>query len=533
MEDINEELKKREHLQLILNEKEFEDEPKLNFEQKQSILVEKDLPELSIKSKEIGRRKANEEIVRKVIEDEITKEKYLEEVKEKQDEKICQEFEIKCNEKEKKFLFTEFGKFTDFLAIAQVFIKYQPIYYDKNRIWWIWNNIELKWERIDETDLLIAIDEHTKNPSVDGKTKSEILEALKRVGRKNKPKPSKDTWVQFQDVIIDIITGERIKVSPEYFVTNPIPWRIGKNEDTPFMDKIFKEWVFKQGIQEDSYVKTLYQIMAYCLVPSMPIHRIFCLIGDGLNGKGTFLRVVEKLVGEGNKCASEVEMLSSNRFESSKLFKKLVCFVGEIDRGIFKKTKTLKSLSGDDLVRFEIKGKDSFDGHNYAKPLIATNHLPESSDKSKGFYRRWTIIDFPNRFDEKKKIENDIPNEEFENFCFKSLKVLRELFEVGEFENDGTIEQRENKYERHSSFIGEFINIYCERDINSYITFSDFCDKYNEYLINEGLFRKSKIEIGRILTLKGFEKKRRNVTSDLRGTSEIIINGIRFKGELL
>ena len=44
--------------------------------------------------------------------------------------------------------------------------------------------MELKWERIDETDLLIAIDEHTQMPSVNSKARTEILEALKRVGRK-------------------------------------------------------------------------------------------------------------------------------------------------------------------------------------------------------------------------------------------------------------------------------------------------------------------------------------------------------------
>ena len=55
----------------------------------------------------------------------------------------------------------------------------------------------------------------------------------------------------------------------------------------------------------------------------MPIHRIFCFIGDGLNGKGTFLRLIENLVGNENKCATEVESLATNRFESAKLYKKM------------------------------------------------------------------------------------------------------------------------------------------------------------------------------------------------------------------
>jgi len=423
------------------------------------------------------------------------------------------------DQSDSKFLFNEFGRFTDFLKISKAFVQSQPVYYDKYKIWWLWNIKDLRWEQVDETDLLIAIDEKTQSPSVNSTIKYEILEALKRTGRKNKPLEAKKTWVQFKDTIVDIETDETFKASPKYFVTNPIPWKIGESEETPNMDKIFKEWVYKEGVQDESYVKTLYEIMAYCLLPSMPIHRMFCFIGDGLNGKGTFLRLVENLVGEDNKCATEMELLSSNRFESSKLYKKLVCFVGEIDKGIFKKTKTLKSLSGDDLIRFESKGKNGFDGHNYAKPLIATNHLPETSDKKKGFYRRWTIIDFLNIFDEKKDILADIPDIEYENFCLKSIQILKDLIKAGEFTNDGTIQDREEKYESHSNYITEFVNTYFIKGLDYYIEFGDFCDRYNEYLIGEGLKRKSKIEIGRGLILKGYEKKVKAIKNELGNTT--------------
>jgi len=430
--------------------------------------------------------------------------------------------------KDGKYLFSEFGRFTDYLSTARDFIKVQPIYYDKYKIWWLWDIKDSKWNIVDETDLMIAIDDNTKHPTTDTKTKYEILEALKRIGRRNKPKESKKTWIQFKNTIVDIENGKVFKASPEFFITNPIPWKIGDKEDTPIMDKIFEEWMTKEGFQDKSFINTLYEIMAYTLMPSMPIHRIFCFIGDGLNGKGTYLRLIEKLVGEGNKCASEIELLSNNRFESNKLFKKLVCMIGEVDRGIFKKTKTIKSLTGDDLTRFEFKGKDGFDGHNYAKPLIACNSLPETSDKTKGFYRRWTIVDFPNRFNEKKDILKNIPNEEYSNFCRKALRILPELLRIGEFTNDGSIEQREDKYEKHSNHINEFVKEYCTLNSESYVEFGEFCERYNEYLVSTGNHRKSKIEIGRGIKLKGFQKKVKKMSSGLNSTTKTCIFGIKF-----
>jgi hypothetical protein len=58
------------------------------------------------------------------------------------------------------------------------------------------------------------------------------------------------------------------------------------------------------------------------------------------------------------------------------------------------------------MLRCEFKGKNSSDFHNYAKPIITCNVLPETPDKSGGFYRRWCIVDFPNQFDEKSMLED-------------------------------------------------------------------------------------------------------------------------------
>ncbi len=434
--------------------------------------------------------------------------------------------------KESNFLFSNFGSFTDYLDIARNFHKQQPFYYDKHRIWWLWNYVEKKWERVDEVDLMNAIDDNTQNPSTNSTIKYEILESLKRIGRRKKPKEAKKTWIQFKDLIYDLKTEETFAASPEFFITNPIPYSLGNSEDTPIMDKILKEWVYKKGFQDESYVKTLKEIMAYTMLTYMPLHRIFCLIGEGLNGKGTFLRLIETLVGEDNCCATEIEILCSNRFESNKLHKKLVCFIGEVDRGIFKKTKTIKSLTGEDTVRIEFKGKDGFDGKNYANPIIATNHLPETSDKTKGFYRRWSIVDFPNEFTEKKNILDDIPKEEYNNFCRQALTILKELLERGEFKNDGSIAEREDKYEKHSNHINEFVKMYCEDNEESYIEFNDFYEKYNEYLLSDGLGRKSKVEIGRALVLKGFTKKVKKISSGLYPTTKMCIYGIKWRHEI-
>jgi len=181
----------------------------------------------------------------------------------------------------KKNLGEEIGKAFNKRNIAEKLIELRPCYYDKSRNWWLWNWVETKWERVDETDILNAIETQTNINTIISKEKNEILEALKQVSRLNKPAEIKSTWIQFKNEILDIETGEKFRALPQWFVTNPIPWKLHEEgyELTPTIDKIFEEWVGKD------YMQTLYEILAYCMIPDYPIHRIFCFIGSGLNGK--------------------------------------------------------------------------------------------------------------------------------------------------------------------------------------------------------------------------------------------------------
>jgi len=66
---------------------------------------------------------------------------------------------------------------------------------------------------------------------------------LKWLGREKEPKPSKKHWIQFKDKAFTLTKKTVYEVTPDYFFTNPIPWELGKTDETPIMDKLFAEWV--------------------------------------------------------------------------------------------------------------------------------------------------------------------------------------------------------------------------------------------------------------------------------------------------
>lgn len=388
---------------------------------------------------------------------------------------------------------------------AKTFTNIQPLFFDKHGLWWLWNSKEFKWEIVDEVDILNMISESTGEDVISPKNRTIILNSLKQEGRKQIPKPIRPTWIQFKDTILDILTGERFTASPEYFTTNPLPHSLHKEnlELTPTMDRIFREWVGEENIQQ------LYEILAYCMIPDYPINRLFCLIGSGMNGKSKFLELLRKFIGNENCCTTELDTLLSSRFEITRLHKKLVCMMGETNFNEMSKTSILKKLTGGDLIGFEYKNKNPFDEKNYAKILIATNNLPTTTDKTEGFYRRWMIIDFPNKFSEKKDILADIPEEEYSSLTLKCSIILKDLLEKRQFTNEGSVEQRKERYESKSNFLQTFIDTATIPDPEGYITKRDFFTKFSAWSKENRHREMSETSLGISMKKLGHEQEKR------------------------
>jgi len=418
------------------------------------------------------------------------------------------------NEKEQKNLNEEsvdnlskkIGIFFYKKNLAEKILTYQPCYYDKAKNWWLWNWGETKWERVDETDILNAIEKQATINTINSKEKNEMIEALKQASRKDKPADIKPTWIQFRNTIYDVVTGKQFRAMPHWFVTNPIPWKLHPQnfEETPTIDRIFEEWVGKENVVK------LYEILAYCLMPDYPLHRIFCFIGEGLNGKSCFLNLLRKFIGRDNCASTELDTLLNSRFEVTRLHKKLVCIMGETNFSEIKKTSMLKKLSGNDLIGFEYKNKDPFEDINYAKILIATNNLPATDDKTIGFYRRWMILDFPNKFSEEKNILDEIPDEEYESLALKCTMILKGILDKRKFTNEGSIDDRMKKYEDLSNPLEKFLREFTKEDSEGFIWKWDFEKKLNQWCKEERFRAISDVAIGKKMRGLGIEQQQKS-----------------------
>jgi putative DNA primase/helicase len=397
----------------------------------------------------------------------------------------------------------------DAMQIAHALQDSCPIYYDPARNYWLWDDEKKKYNRIDETEILCQVTSNLDLTVCKSNLKNEILEAIRNTGRRRKVRPTPKSWIQFENCVFDIETGETFTASPEYFFVSPIPHKLGESPETPIIDGLFKSWHSEKADH-------LCEICAYCLYDAYPIQRIFALVGSGSNGKGQFMKLLRTFIGFENCVSTDLDKLAKSQFEASKLYKKKAAFIGETNYNTLSQTNMLKALSGGDLVSCEYKGRDSFDFVNTAKIILATNGLPATTDRSDGFYRRWNITEFRNKFKDGKDIVDSVPEIEYENFGRKCVNLLRELLKAGKFLYEEEQDKRRDKYESLSNPVQAFINEECIVMDDVFVPIWFIYEQYDHYREKRGHRKISKREFTAILRSMDFETGPKKYNSEMQ-----------------
>ena len=429
---------------------------------------------------------------------------------------------LKEIDKKKKPKFAPSGiKIDNFLENSQIFYSMRPYFYDKTAMWWKW--LKDKWEIVDDVEMEKELDECLGfcGQTISSNLRKSHLRAMMWTGREHNPKFAPLKWIQFKSNAVSLKSGNTYKVTKDYLFTNPIPYEISFEEDTPVIDKMFCDWVGEENKQ------ILYEIMAYCLYRGYPIHRVFFLIGDGSNGKSSFLQLVEKFLGKENICSTELDNIvgnNSSRFETMKMYNKLAVIMGETSFSSMGKTTMLKKLSGHDLIGYEMKGKQPFDDYSYAKLIIASNSLPITSDTTEGLWRRCIVIDFPNKFSEKIDIINTIPDGEYPKLARKSFNILKDILDRKSFTNEGSIEDRKQKYIMASNPLPIFLKTFCQVGTHLYNRYSELYTEYLQFLKNNKKRITSKKEFSKFLNEEGYEIRK----TSKEGEIDYYIEGIKY-----
>ena len=295
--------------------------------------------------------------------------------------------------------------------------------------------------------------------------------------------------------ILNLDTIELKDHTPDIVFLNQLPVEYDPNARCPKIEQFLSE------ILRPDDVEIAKEIVGYCLYADYPIQKAVALLGDGSNGKSTFLGLITAFLGKENCSSVALQDLEINRFASADLYGKLSNIYADLPTRALKTTGRFKMLTGGDLIRGEHKFRNPFTFKNHAKLLFSANMLPATADESSAFFRRWILIDFPNKFEgdraDPKILEKLTTREELSGLLNLAIRGLKRLLERGEFPHSKTTEKIREDYIRKSDPIGAFVMDCLEIDATSfevkdmvYRAFVDYCAEHRLPAVDKGVFGK-------------------------------------------
>ncbi|MBX3721325.1 MAG: hypothetical protein KF713_05740 [Turneriella sp.] len=161
------------------------------------------------------------------------------------------------------------------------------------------------------------------------------------------------------------------------------------------MVSLSAERLAKYGFREN-YRRVLYLRRFFCsaFYGEVRDHIFHVLVGPGANGKSTIIELFTYICGT---YASQISLktLTSRRpshNDLARLHGKRFVSSAETDQDQELNAATIKSLTGGDTISARFHYKEWFDFIPQATLILHTNHEPQVSDRSEGFWRRMRLI---------------------------------------------------------------------------------------------------------------------------------------------
>jgi len=306
-------------------------------------------------------------------------------------------------------------------------------------------------------------------------------------------------YVCIENGVFHLRTKKLIEHSPDFIFFNKLPVTYSPESQCPAINEFVKSTVSPHDIP------VIQELFGFTLYRRYFIKKAAIFSGGGSNGKSKLLELLTRMIGKENICQKSLLQLETQNFAKAELFGKLANVVGELSSETLKNTDMFKTVTGGDPVTADRKNRSQITFIPYAKQMFCANQLPITMDVSDGFFDRWILIEFPNRFisqDEYDALKVRPPNvfpakadiiekiatkAEIDGLFNWSVDGLQRLFERGAFSYSLTSDDVKIKWLRTSNSLAAFILDNCIEDNEKHIHKSSFKKSYIDYCRNHKL----------------------------------------------
>lgn len=325
-------------------------------------------------------------------------------------------------------------------------------------------------------------------------------------GKKN------EKYINLKNGMLNIEDGKITDHSYDYYSKFQLPVNYNPEQQYDFWESALNDWV-----NDENTIRFLQEYIGYCLLPDTSLQIAVILLGDGDNGKSTFLDVISELFGDN---VSEVPLEEiPKRFQTKRIKDKLINICSDIESGYLKETGTIKKLIRGETLSGEYKNGKSFGFRPIAKLIFSANKMPRVRDKSHGWYRSFQLVEFPNKFTKgtdkhdryfKKKLTNNLSG-----ILNWALEGLERLNRNNGFTQSEKVTKQKQIYINENDSIVSFLSDNTTKNADSKVYGTKLYNFYKEYCKSQSLEIQSRKEFTSILKNNGFESKSAHVNTEI------------------
>lgn len=337
--------------------------------------------------------------------------------------------------------------------------------------------------------------------------------------------------VNVKNGLLDIYTRELKPHTPDFISLVQFPVEYKADATCPVWDECMDAWM--EGPEKDEKKFVLQQYAGYCLSSSMTYDRALFLIGDGGNGKSTFVDAISRVVGYKNVSQIDLEMLDK-QFGMRGLIGKRINVIEEV-HGNYYQSNNLKKLISGEPIMIDVKFKNQVSFQPEAKFIFAVNTMPRIDDTSTATERRIITVNFLNNFRDKPNTNLRYDrgllarSEEQSGILNWMIKGAQLLKEAGNFTI--TQDQRDTltEYRKENSSVDAFV-AECLEFVEGNVV--DSKELYEEYKINctdNGRKFKARISFTKEMKAMGKRTKKFGYFDRVSGHEDSRFEGIKVR----
>lgn len=213
----------------------------------------------------------------------------------------------------------------------------------------------------------------------------------------------RDEWLLgVENGVIDLRAGNLRGADPADLMTMQCPVRYDPSATAPRFKKAMEEWFPDEELR--TYVQ---RIAGAALVGAQRDHVFIIHYGGGRNGKGTFVRALQRVLGRYavviHLSLLVVQKYSQHDTIRAELFRARLAVASETQRRVRLDEASVKNLTGGDRITARRMREDPWEFDPTHSLWLQTNHLPEIAGRDRGIWSRIRVVKWVSTFEGKEE----------------------------------------------------------------------------------------------------------------------------------